>query len=111
MQLNLLAIAAALALAATPSATAATIIAYFGADCGGDVIATSDDLNPGECIYLADQESARSMSYSGVPNQISFYESGGAHDACAHGATLILEGSEGCANGPDGFNLESVLIS
>ena len=45
--------------------------------------------------------SARSISYSGVPNQILFYESGGAHDACTNGNQASASGS-GCSTAPAG---------
>ncbi|KAJ7604203.1 hypothetical protein B0H17DRAFT_1222274 [Mycena rosella] len=110
MQFNVVFIATALLVSASP-AMSATLVFFNGANCGGSVIATSTGSTPGECILLSGGGSAKSISYSGVPNQIDFFESGGAHDACSNGATLVLGGGSGCGTAPAGFNFESVSFS
>ncbi|KAJ6529784.1 hypothetical protein B0H19DRAFT_1274171 [Mycena capillaripes] len=60
---------------------------------------------------LTNGGSAKSIGYSGVPNQIDFFGSGGAHDVCSNGATLVLGGGSGCGTAPAGFNFESVSLS
>ena len=80
---------------------AATIVWFSGSGCSGSVIATSSGATSGECIWLTNGGSARSISFSGVPNQILFYESGGAHDACTNGNQASASGS-GCSTAPAG---------
>ncbi|KAJ6540753.1 hypothetical protein B0H19DRAFT_1269294 [Mycena capillaripes] len=65
----------------------------------------------GQCIFFTNGGSAKSFGYSGVPNQIPFFESGGAHDICSNGAFLMLGGGSGCGTASDGFNVESVFLS
>ncbi|KAJ7054612.1 hypothetical protein C8F01DRAFT_1088742 [Mycena amicta] len=85
---------------------------FFGADCSGPIVAESTGSSPGECLYLADGGSAKSISYSvPIPSQLQFFASGGPNDICAGvpASTTVLETAstgEGCANAPDGYNLE-----
>ena len=87
--------------AATLEKRAATIVWFAGAGCSGSVIATSSGATSGECIWLSNGGSARSISYSGVPHQIQFFESGGAHDVCKNGFQASASGS-GCSTAPAG---------
>ncbi|KAJ7060249.1 hypothetical protein C8F01DRAFT_1292491 [Mycena amicta] len=86
---------------------------FFGADCSGPIVAESTGSSPGECLYLADGGSAKSISYSYVgvpiPSQLQFFASGGPNDICAGvpASTTVLDAAstgEGCANAPDGLS-------
>ncbi|KAJ6557533.1 hypothetical protein B0H19DRAFT_1070186 [Mycena capillaripes] len=101
MQFNVVFIATALVVSASP-AMSATLDWFSGASCGGSVIAVSNGATSGECIFLANGGSAKSISYSGVTGQIQFFESGGAHDVCSNGATSVLGGGSGCSTAPAG---------
>ncbi|KAF7356099.1 Membrane metallo-endopeptidase-like 1 [Mycena venus] len=104
MQFKVAFIASALLIAAAP-VLGADFVWFSDAGCSGSVIASSPGASPDECVSLTNGGSARSISYSGVPNQASFYESGG-HDVCST-PIIITGGGSGCATGPDGFNLKS----
>ncbi|THU84375.1 hypothetical protein K435DRAFT_870323 [Dendrothele bispora CBS 962.96] len=110
MQLNrdFVFVATALLALASP-AMSATIQFFAGADCTGSSIGTIT-AGSGECVFLTNGGSARSIRFSGVPNQISFFISGGAHDICTNGANLTLTGS-GCSTAPAGVNWESVFLN
>jgi len=82
-------------------ALAINVVAYFGADCTGSVVYSRSDAVTGQCYSLC-SNSAKSFSYSGVPSQAQFFESGGAHDSCTNGPTLVLGGGSGCATAPAG---------
>ena len=83
------------------AAAAATIKWFSGAGCTGSVIATSSGATSGLCIWLTNGGSARSISFTGVPRQIQFFESGGAHDICKNGFQASASGS-GCSTAPAG---------
>ncbi|KAJ8083634.1 hypothetical protein PM082_009509 [Marasmius tenuissimus] len=102
-------VATALLACASP-AMSATLQWFSGAGCTGSIIGTSNGATSGECIWLTNGGSARSISYSGVPNQISFFISGGGHDQCTNGASLTASGS-GCQTAPSGVNWESVFLN
>ncbi|KAF9456288.1 hypothetical protein BDZ94DRAFT_1276065 [Collybia nuda] len=106
MQFNVALLAAALVVSASP-ALSATVVFFSGADCTGQNIGQRTDLGPNVCLTLGSR-SARSIRYSGIPNNIRFYESGGGHDSCTNGATTTLGGGSGCSTAPAGFNWESV---
>ena len=99
MQLNIVFIATAL-LASASLAMSATITGFAGADCSGTQ-GESFNLSPPVCFSLGGG-STRSVSYSGVPDQIQFFISGGGHDSCTNGSQLTLGGGSGCATAPDG---------
>ncbi|KAJ7480793.1 hypothetical protein FB451DRAFT_1365190 [Mycena latifolia] len=109
MQFNVVFIATVLLASAAP-ALSATITAFAGAGCTGSIIPLNSTAVAGSCIIFTNPVLPKSIGYSGV-QQISFFESGGAHDACSHGPFLILGGGSGCATAPAGFNIESVLFS
>ncbi|KAK7455828.1 hypothetical protein VKT23_010862 [Stygiomarasmius scandens] len=109
MQLNFIFVSTALLALASP-AMSATLLWFSGADCTGSLIATSNGASSGQCIFLTNGGSAKSIRYSGVPNEISFFISGGGHDKCTNGSSLTRSGS-GCATAPTGFNWESVRLS
>ncbi|THU77658.1 hypothetical protein K435DRAFT_877571 [Dendrothele bispora CBS 962.96] len=109
MQLNFVFVATALLASASP-AMSATLQWFSGADCTGSIIGTSNGASSNECIFLTNGGSAKSISYSGVPNDISFFISGGAHDKCTNGSSLTRSGS-GCATAPAGVNWESVFLN
>ncbi|PPQ70589.1 hypothetical protein CVT25_012011 [Psilocybe cyanescens] len=106
MKFNVLVIASAL-LASASVAMSATITGFAKADCTGTK-GKSFNVKPNECSTLRG-DSAKSIRYSGVPNQIKFFISG-PHDICTR-ANLTRGGGSGCATAPPGFNWESVLIS
>ncbi|KAF8196198.1 hypothetical protein K438DRAFT_1967920 [Mycena galopus ATCC 62051] len=95
------------------ASAAAPAFQYFsGADCTGSSIGTSLGSMPGQCISIANGGSAKSIGFLGVPNKISFFVSGGGHDHCTNGASLVLsgdgsDGNGGCATAPSGFDFES----
>ncbi|KAJ7627459.1 hypothetical protein FB45DRAFT_868676 [Roridomyces roridus] len=101
MQFNLALLTSALLVAVSP-VLGADFVWFSGAGCTGSVIARSPGVTPGECVWLTNGGSAKSISYSGVPNHANFFESGGAHDVCSNGATIVTGGGSGCATGPAG---------
>lgn len=101
MHFNVAFVAAALLVSASP-AMSITLVFYSGADCSGGVITTSTGSAPGECVGISGGGSAKSIRYSGVPNKIEFYLSGGGHDLCTNGADLVLSGGSGCGTAPAG---------
>ncbi|KAF5347661.1 hypothetical protein D9758_014851 [Tetrapyrgos nigripes] len=109
MQFNFAFVAVALLASASP-AMSATLQWYAGAGCTGTVVATSNGASSGQCIWLTQGGSVKSIQYSGVPKDISFFISGGAHDQCTNGSSLTRSGS-GCATAPTGVNWESVKLS
>ncbi|KAF7367026.1 Membrane metallo-endopeptidase-like 1 [Mycena sanguinolenta] len=111
MQFNVAFVTTALLAFALPAMSQVTVTAFQGADCTGPTVAVSTEAVAGVCEYLTNGGSSKSMSYTGVPQGISFYESGGPHDECANGASVVAGAGSGCANGPAGFNLESFLYS
>ncbi|KIM47201.1 hypothetical protein M413DRAFT_440702 [Hebeloma cylindrosporum] len=107
MQFNVVFIASAL-IASASLAMSATITGFAGADCTGTQ-GESFNVPSGECFSLGGG-STKSIRYSGVPSQIQFYISGGQHDSCTNGASLVLGGGSGCATAPAGVNWESVAV-
>lgn len=99
MQFNIVFIATAL-LASASLAMSATITGFAGANCTG-TRGESVGVPSGECFSWG-AASTKSISYSGVPREIQFYISGGGHDSCTHGASLVLGGGVGCATAPAG---------
>ena len=99
MQFNIVFISTAL-LAFASLAMSATITGFAGADFTGTQ-GESFGVPSGECFTLGGG-STKSISYSGVPSEIQFYISGGGHDSCTNGATLVLGGGSGCATAPAG---------
>ena len=79
----------------------ASLVFFSGSGCTGGVITTFNGATSGECVFLTNGGSARSISFSGVPNQIEFFVSGGGHDICTNGFQAIASGS-GCSTAPDG---------
>ncbi|KAF7351575.1 hypothetical protein MSAN_01590000 [Mycena sanguinolenta] len=108
MQFNLVFITTALVVSAS-LAMSATITGFSGADCTGSVVFSSE-VSPGECLTLG-TSLVRSIGFSGVPNQIQFYISGGAHNSCTNGASEVRGGLSGCVTAPVGFTWESVSVS
>ncbi len=100
MQFNVFFIAIALLFA--HGALAADFLWFAGANCSGSVIARSLAVIPGECVRLTNGGSAKSISYSGVLDHANFYESGGTHDVCSNGPTIVTSSGSGCATGPIG---------
>ncbi|KDR73871.1 hypothetical protein GALMADRAFT_212110 [Galerina marginata CBS 339.88] len=107
MQFNVVLIATAL-LASASMAMSATITGFVGADCTGSV-SFSASVPAGDCGTLGGG-SIKSIGFSGVPSQIQFFVSGGAHDTCTNGAQLVLGGGSGCGTAPAGFNWESIAV-
>ncbi|KAJ6455040.1 hypothetical protein C8R45DRAFT_1111692 [Mycena sanguinolenta] len=106
MQFNIGFITTALLAFALP-AMSVTVTAFEGADCTGTILWVSNGASPGQCVFFTDGGSGKSMSYSGVPNEILFYKSGGQNDHCTGDASVVDGPGSGCANGPVGYNLES----
>ncbi|KAF8221322.1 hypothetical protein L208DRAFT_1415248 [Tricholoma matsutake] len=107
MQFKFAFITTALLVSASP-VMSATLQWFFGADCTGSVMATSNNAETVACIFSTNGGSARSISYSGT-NSIRFFISGGRHDRCSNGSQLTRCGS-GCATAPDGVNWQSVSV-
>jgi len=101
MQFKVIFLTSALLTTAAP-VLGADFVWFTGAGCTGTVIATSPGVTPNECVFLTNGGSAKSISYSGVPNHANFFESGGAHDRCTNGATIVTGAGSGCATGPAG---------
>ena len=99
MQFNVVFITTAL-LASASLAMSATVTVFAGADCTGSQ-SGSTNVPTGFCGTLG-SSSAKSIRYSGVPNQIQFYISGGGHDNCTNGSSLTRGAGSGCATAPAG---------
>ncbi|KAJ7626823.1 hypothetical protein FB45DRAFT_868108 [Roridomyces roridus] len=102
MQFNLALIASAILMAVSP-VLGANFVWFDGARCDGNVIATQDNVAPNLCVGLANGATAKSVSYSGVPDFADFYMSGGGNDFYTNGATLTFIDGQGCAIAPDGL--------
>ena len=102
MQLNA-ALLATVLLACASSVMSAEITFFEGADCTGSIIGgTGISVGTNVCAFLTNGGSGKSIGYSGVPNQIQFFLSGGGHDKCTNGAELTLGSGSGCGTAPDG---------
>ncbi|KAJ7101892.1 hypothetical protein C8R44DRAFT_887691 [Mycena epipterygia] len=108
MQFNVVFLTTAL-LASASLAMSATITGFAGADCTGTK-GESFKVKSGECFSLGGG-STKSISYSGVPSEIKFYISGGGHNSCTNGASLVRGSGSGCGTAPAGHNWESVEVS
>ncbi|KAJ7156398.1 hypothetical protein C8R46DRAFT_1226622 [Mycena filopes] len=96
-------------LAASP-ALAGDLTFFAGADCTGPVVGVATNVPVEECIFVANGGSAKSISYSGVPDGIEFFNSGGGNDECTNGPSLTLGGGSGCATAAAGHNFESTFF-
>ncbi|KAJ7616445.1 hypothetical protein FB45DRAFT_1063906 [Roridomyces roridus] len=106
MQFNVALIASAILAAASP-VLGAEFQWWTGAGCTGTAVVTTTNLDPLVCFSIANGGSTKSISYSGVPNFIDFYKSGGGNDQCTNSVLFSFGPGSGCATAPDGFNLES----
>ncbi|KAF7307643.1 Membrane metallo-endopeptidase-like 1 [Mycena indigotica] len=93
------------------SANAATVKWFEGADCTGTLLTTSNGAGSGDCIFLTNGGSARSISWSGVPHEIQFFQSGGGSDKCKGKPQFTSSKSSGCSTAPTGHNWESVKLT
>ena len=100
MHFNIAFVTTALLVFVSP-AMSATFTFFDGAGCTGGNQGTISG-GSADCYYLTNGGSSKSISYSGVPNEVSFYLSGGGHDICTNGAYLTLGGGSGCGTAPDG---------
>jgi hypothetical protein len=100
MQFNVVFIATAL-LSSASLAMSAEITFFTGAGCSGSVIG-STPAGAGVCAFLTNGGSGKSIGYSGVPNSIGFYLSGGPHDFCSNDSFETFGGGSGCGTAPDG---------
>ncbi|KAJ6540194.1 hypothetical protein DFH09DRAFT_1175720 [Mycena vulgaris] len=108
MHFNLSFLATALLVCASPTMSA-TVVAFAGAGCTGGQSGPGTG-GPGACLTQGGG-SARSWSYSGVTNQIQFFQSGGPNDNC-RGTPFTTRGAgSGCVTAPDGFNIESARLT
>ncbi|KAJ7095524.1 hypothetical protein C8R44DRAFT_989466 [Mycena epipterygia] len=104
MQFNVVLIATALLVSASP-VMSATITFFNGAGCTGSVITVSS--GPGECISVL-ASSAKSITYSGVPTTLTYFT--GAN--CTGSDINVIIGPGECIPTPAaGFNFESVSFS
>ena len=87
-------------IASASLAMSATVIGFDGASCDGSKVFSSA-VPSRECLTLG-SGSVKSIKFSGVPSQIQFFVSGGAHDSCSNGDQLTLGGGSGCATAPAG---------
>ncbi|KAJ7085510.1 hypothetical protein B0H15DRAFT_847095, partial [Mycena belliarum] len=101
MQLHVAFIASAVLAAAAPT-MAATLTFFQGADCTGSSLPISTGSQPGDCVFLTQGGSARSIRYSGVPNSIEFYKSGGPNDICTGSPSDVRSDGSGCDTAPAG---------
>ncbi|KAF8899996.1 hypothetical protein CPB85DRAFT_1327022 [Mucidula mucida] len=103
MQFNVAFIARALLVAvAAAGALGADFVWFSDANCAGFVIARNPGVTAGSCVSLISGGSAKFISYSGVPNHADFYSSGGSHDGCTNGPTIVSGSGAGCATAPAG---------
>ena len=89
MHFNIVVITSTL-LASASLAVSATVTGFTGANC-----TTPQDhtytVGPPICFAYG-CASWRSIRYTGVPNNIELYVSGGPHDSCTNGPSLVLGG-------------------
>ncbi|KDR81323.1 hypothetical protein GALMADRAFT_208082 [Galerina marginata CBS 339.88] len=90
-------------LAFSSLALSATITGFGGAACTGPAD-LSNALTVDECLIFGNH-SQKSLSYSGVTNEIKFYIFGN----CTY-PNLVFGGGSGCATAPQGFSWGSVMI-
>ena len=95
MQFNIVFITTAL-LSSAPLVMSDNITLFAGLDCIGTQLGTFEVVPPLLCLTWKN-DSVKSIRYSGVAHLIEFYISGGGHDSCTNGASLVHGGS-GCAN-------------
>ena len=89
-------------LASASLGMSAVITGFAGADCTGTQGESSTLSTPGVCFTLGG-DSTKSISYSGVPDQIQFFVSVGDHDSCFIGPPQLTLGSgSGCGTAPAG---------
>ena len=100
MQFNIVFVTTAL-LSSASLAISATITLFAGPDCTGTQLGT---LNAGSqvCLTWGRGATVKSIRYSGVAHLIEFYISGGAHDSCTNGPSLLVDGGSGCVTAPAG---------
>ncbi|KAJ7199999.1 hypothetical protein GGX14DRAFT_170820 [Mycena pura] len=108
MYFNLSFLATALLVCASP-AMSATVIAFAGADCTGAELGSGSG-GSGTCLTEG-SASARSYSYSGVTNQIQFFQSGGQNDNCKGTPFATRGAGSGCVTAPTGVNIESARLT
>ena len=100
MQFNVVFIATALLACAAPAMSTVTLVLYEGANCTGTVYRRGTYGTP-ECVS-AEPTSAKSISYSGVPNEIQFFLPNGSPESCSNAPQLVLGSGSGCGTAPDG---------
>ncbi|KAJ6484422.1 hypothetical protein C8R47DRAFT_1321508 [Mycena vitilis] len=105
MQFNVGFIVSALLVSSSP-AMSVFVDCFSGADCTGDTVFGTGSNIP-ECLFFPGTDSAPSCQYMDVPNQIEFFVSGGGHDHCTNGPSLVRGAGSACVNAPPGFNWES----
>jgi len=99
MQFKLVFITTAL-LASASLAMSATITYFPGENCTGNKIGTLE-VASGVCL-TSGSGFVKSIRYSGVVKQLEFYISGGAHNTCSNGPSLVVASGSGCVNAPPG---------
>lgn len=101
MQFNVVFIATALlASASLAVAMSAVVTGFSGAECTGSI--GESFYVPTEVCFTLGGGLVKSLQYFVVPNEIQFFVSGGDHDSCTNGPSLILGGGYGCGTAPDG---------
>ncbi|KAJ7604441.1 hypothetical protein DFH06DRAFT_1349468 [Mycena polygramma] len=108
LQFNVAVITTAL-LASASLGMSANITTFPGVNCTG-AGARSINAPADECTNFGGS-SPQSISYSGVPNQILFYEFTPLNNECLGGATLVRGGGSGCATAPAGEGWWSVAVT
>ncbi|KAJ6457812.1 hypothetical protein C8R47DRAFT_1227229 [Mycena vitilis] len=87
MQFNVAFLASAL-LASVSLALSATVTGFAGADCSGTK-GESFNVPAGGMLHLGRRLGQVHPSYSGIPNSISFFISGGKHDTCTSTQVIV----------------------
>ncbi|KAF5327886.1 hypothetical protein D9619_004851 [Psilocybe cf. subviscida] len=106
MQFNLAVFTVAIVSAS--AAMAAQVSGFVGADCTGTMTGVG---TIGTGCETFGGRSFKSIKYSGVPNSIKFFKSGGQNDNCNGTPSATRGAGSGCVTAPDGVNWESVLIN
>ncbi|KAJ7156394.1 hypothetical protein C8R46DRAFT_1226618 [Mycena filopes] len=100
---------AAALLAAAP-VLASDLTFFTGAGCTGSVISSAHNVGTEVCVSVPNGGSAKSISYSGVPDGILFFNSGGDSDNCNNQASQVFAGGSGCATAAAGVNFQSTFV-
>ncbi|KAJ7636667.1 hypothetical protein FB45DRAFT_907056 [Roridomyces roridus] len=107
MQFNLGLLTSTILVAVSP-VLGAGFVWHADANCTGEIIARNPNAKAGDCVFLKNGGSAKSIRFSGVPHQADFFVMSGKPDEGTD-ARVVKKSRSGCAIRR--FNLESFSFS